>query len=332
MPITVIVPSADGTETRLTFDGMQRIVIGRGASCDVRLPDASVSHRHACLRPKGADFLLTDEGSTNGTFVGQVRIASRTTRIVRSGDAVRVGRIWLGLRIEQRPATRDVAATTRDLALALVAEALAAAGNDLTVRLRVVEGADLGATLALKNEGHAYVVGRAAQCDLPLSDGDASREHVSIVRRGGVVFVCDLATKNGTWLGDARAPPHHDVAWRPTHMMQIGSAVLALEEPVRDALARIENAPDESLSAGDPVAPPPRSISSPEGTGASDQHNASGGHSDSPSAAPMERVTSHANSWRQERARFSIADVAVMATAIGVLAASIAGLLWLLRG
>lgn len=39
MAITVIVRSEGGSDTRLTFDGMQRVVIGRGAGSDVRLPD-----------------------------------------------------------------------------------------------------------------------------------------------------------------------------------------------------------------------------------------------------------------------------------------------------
>src|ERR1700687_4032997 len=100
MPLTVIVRSAGG-DARLTFDGTQRVVIGRGPGSDVRLPDSSVSHRHATLRSQGADFLVVDEGSTNGTFVGGVRIAQGTSRIVRSGDMVRVGRVWLALAIDQ---------------------------------------------------------------------------------------------------------------------------------------------------------------------------------------------------------------------------------------
>jgi pSer/pThr/pTyr-binding forkhead associated (FHA) protein len=75
MPITLLVRSADSAATdapRLTFDGVQRVVIGRGQSCDLRLPDPSVSHRHATLESRGGDFVLIDEGSTNGTHVGAV--------------------------------------------------------------------------------------------------------------------------------------------------------------------------------------------------------------------------------------------------------------------
>src|SRR5258708_5834766 len=138
MPLTVIVRSAAGEDARLTFDGTQRVVIGRGPGSDVRLPESSVSHRHATLRSQGADFLVIDEGSTNGTFVGDLRIAPHTSRIVRSGDMVRIGRVRLELRIDQSPITRDVAAATRDLAFALVSRAMAASGADRTTKARVV--------------------------------------------------------------------------------------------------------------------------------------------------------------------------------------------------
>src|SRR5271165_3569132 len=107
MPITVIVRSMVGDESRLTFDGTQRVVIGRGAGSDVRVPDASVSHRHASVRSQGMELLVVDEGSTNGTFVGDVRVAPRMSRIVRSGDWVRVGRVWLRLSMDPVPVTRD---------------------------------------------------------------------------------------------------------------------------------------------------------------------------------------------------------------------------------
>ena len=99
---------------------------------------------------------------------------------------VRLGRVWLELRLDQSPVTRDVGAATRDMALALVSQALAAMGDDPTATLRVVEGRDQGVTLALAEEGRVYILGRGAECDLPLADADASREHTQVdaARRG----------------------------------------------------------------------------------------------------------------------------------------------------
>jgi pSer/pThr/pTyr-binding forkhead associated (FHA) protein len=322
MAITVIVRHGDGEDTRLTFDGSQRVVIGRGAGSDVRLPDASVSHRHASLRAQGADFVVIDEGSTNGTFVGSVGIAPRTSRIVRSGDKVRVGRIWLEVRMDHSPVTRDVAGATRDLALALVSQAMAVLGVDRTLRVTVVEGRDQGASLALAQEDRVYVVGRAAETDLALEDADCSREHLHVVVRGGVTFVRDRGAKNGTYLGDARAPDDREVPWRPTTMIRIGRTVLALDEPVARALAEIEHAPDEATSDVPPPPVDPAPLPPPEAA-----------LLDASSAAA---VVSLEGAERSPRARaksgWSVTDLLVMAAAVSVLALSLAGLVWLLRG
>jgi pSer/pThr/pTyr-binding forkhead associated (FHA) protein len=325
MPITVILRSDDPEESRLTFDGTQRVVIGRGASSDVRLPDASISHRHASLRSNGADFVLVDEGSTNGTFVGGVRIAPRASRLVRSGDLVRLGRVWLELRIEQSPVTRDLAMATRDLALLLVSRAMARAGDDRTVRLRVVEGIDQDAVLRLEADGHAYLLGRAPHCDLRLSDADASREHVRVLRQDGQVTLQDLGTKNGTWIADARLPEGRNTVWRPAQMVRIGRTVLALEEPVNLALAEIEDAADEQFAPEDAMKAgmngPPRSDPACAVV-ASNEHL----------ATHLDREPKREPRAAGQRRRWSVLDLIVMAAALGVLALSLAGLVWLLRG
>lgn len=326
MALTVVVLSAEGA--RLTFDGTQRVVIGRGAGSDIRLPDTSVSHRHATLRAQGSDFVVVDEGSTNGTFVGSVRVAARTSRIVRSGDRVRVGRIWMELRIDQSSVTRDVASATRDIALSLVARAMDARGADRTTRVQVVEGQDQGAELALPEEGAACMVGRGAHCALALADADVSREHVRVERRAGGVWVRDLGTKNGTWVGEAPAPSDQDILWRPPHMIRVGRTVLALLEPVTDTLAAIEGAPDEALDpakvpgppklggAGGEDAPQPAADRAPPDASSAQGHGSPG--------APLVRES--------RRGGWSATDALVMGAALCVLALSLAGLVWLLRG
>jgi pSer/pThr/pTyr-binding forkhead associated (FHA) protein len=326
LALTVIIRHGDGGDTRLTFDGMQRVVIGRGAGSDIRLPDASVSHRHASLRAQGSDFVVVDEGSTNGTFVGSVRIASRTSRVVRSGDKVRVGRIWIEVRLDQSPVTRDVAGATRELAFALVSQAMAVIGDDRTPRVTVVEGRDQGARLALVEDGRVYVVGRAPHCDLPLDDADCSREHLDVVLRGGAAFVRDRGAKNGTYLGDAPAPEQREVPWRPTMMVRVGRTVLALDEPVARALAAIEEAPDEATQDAPPPPPDPAPATAapaPAVEGTTDAPSVAG-------IAPVDAIEVVA----KERAKsgWSVTDLLVMAAAVSVLALSLAGLVWLLRG
>ncbi len=342
MPITVVVRRGEGASgTRLTFDGMQRVVIGRGSGCDVRLPETSVSLRHASLRSRGADFVIFDEGSTNGTFIGDAKIAPGTSRIVRSGDMVRLGRVWIEVRIDQGPVTRDLAAATRDVALALVSRALAARGCDLTTSVRVLEGPDQGVVLALHDEKRAYTIGRAANCDLALSDEDASLEHARLTRRGKLVSIRSLGAKNGTWLGDVRVEDERDWPWKPSQMLRIGRTVLALEEPVAQALAHIESAPDEALDPNTPVeapdAQPPvaaANLSDPSAI-ASDGDPIADDAAGGPASV---RATGEAGTpgppdavAMPPRRLWSITDLVVMGAAVSMLALSIAGLVWLLR-
>jgi pSer/pThr/pTyr-binding forkhead associated (FHA) protein len=370
MPLTVIVGPDRDSDVRLTFDGMQPVVIGRGASCDVRLPDATVSHRHASLRAQGGDVLLFDEGSTNGTFVGDAPVAPRTSRLVRSGDRVRVGRVWLEVRVEQTPVTRDLPGATRDLALSLVARAMAARGEDGSTRLLVVEGPDQGASLSLREEGRAYLLGRGAHCDLALSDPDASREHARIVWRARTLQVLDLGGRNGTWLGETRLESQSSTAWRPAQALRIGQTVIALEEPVPRALARIEGAPDEPLLAAAAAPGAQTSGSSSASSTASSTATASvespstldpagaagastdgsvepaagtrAGEAELSAAAAIaavaddlaegsERDGSRARARSRRRSGWTISDFLVGAAALGILVASIAGLVWLLR-
>lgn len=334
MPVTVVVRSASsGEPPSLTFDG-ERVVIGRGAGSDVRLPDPSVSTRHATLRAQGAEYALVDEGSTNGTWVGGVKLPPHTPRIVKSGDLVRLGRVWLEIGVGQKPATPDLGLATRELAFALVQRAMDAVGDDTVARVRVAEGPDLGAELRLADEGRAYVIGRADACDLLLADADASREHAIVVRRGSQVLLRDLGSRNGVYLGDGRLTPDRDVVWRAPLMARIAATVLALDEPVTAALAELEAAPDEAMREEDiPPAPEialPAEAPLPVGAAPEAPPPSSFAPATSAPIAEVADVLPAAPPRRRRRV-WGVADILVVMLAIGVIAASIAGLVWVLR-
>jgi predicted component of type VI protein secretion system len=197
--------------------------------------------------------------------------------------------------------------------------------------VKVVEGPDQGVRLSLSAEDHGYVIGRAAECDLPLSDSDVSRQHVEVRRRGGAVVVRDLGTKNGSWLGDARLQSGDQALWRPVQMLRVGHTVLSLAEPIAEALAAIESAPDEALGAGEVSSEPPgvSATAAPEG-GAAPLPELETPRS---AAHDLLSVSGEADrAKRRPRAVWSATDVVVVSAAVGVLALSVAGLVWLLRG
>jgi len=65
------------------------ITIGRADDADVPLDDVSASRRHARITREGKDFVVTDLGSTNGTYLNDSRISCPT--VLRNGDRIRVG-------------------------------------------------------------------------------------------------------------------------------------------------------------------------------------------------------------------------------------------------
>jgi pSer/pThr/pTyr-binding forkhead associated (FHA) protein len=325
MALTVVVRSGDHpTPLKISLDA-PRIVIGRSEGCEIRLPDPSVSHRHASIRQRGSDYVVVDEGSTNGTFVGPVRLSPQAPRMVRSGELLRVGRIWLELGIEPVPTTEDPQLATREIALSLVSSALAAQGEAAAVKVRVVSGPDEGKELVLSEPGRAYVIGRGAGLDLILADSDASRRHVEVLRRGGTLWLKDLGSKNGAQLDGSALPANKETAWPRGKLVTVGSTELGYEDPVADALIELEASSDEKMRESDAVDPP---------TGSTRNANAPpavGTPNGSATAAPIIDVPRARPSAPPRRGQFRTADLLIALLALVVLAASGLGLLWLSR-
>jgi len=66
-----------------------RVAIGRGRDCELSLFTDSASRRHAEVYAEGAEFLVRDLGSKNGTFVNGERVTQ--PRALRPGDRIGVG-------------------------------------------------------------------------------------------------------------------------------------------------------------------------------------------------------------------------------------------------
>lgn len=78
-----------------------RLTIGRDRDNDVVLDaDKRVSRRHAHLVHREGQWVLHDDGSSNGTFVGDDRI---TTHPLRHGDRFRIGSTVFRLRLAADP-------------------------------------------------------------------------------------------------------------------------------------------------------------------------------------------------------------------------------------
>lgn len=68
--------------------GDQPLTVGRQADCGLRLDVKGVSRQHARIRRFGEHYVLEDEGSANGTWVGGEQV---TQRLLDDGDVIEFG-------------------------------------------------------------------------------------------------------------------------------------------------------------------------------------------------------------------------------------------------
>ncbi len=84
--VTVVEPPAlRGSSWRVT----DQVTVGRAPSCGIPLAEPTVSSLHARLVRQGAQMLVEDVGSRNGTFVNRERISA--ARPVQAGDRLGIG-------------------------------------------------------------------------------------------------------------------------------------------------------------------------------------------------------------------------------------------------
>lgn len=81
-------PTAEGTQT-IEISG-ERTSFGRGSESDHRFDDGGLSRLHASVYRDGDRVWITDENSTNGTFVNGERVSGAGTPL-RNGDSVKIG-------------------------------------------------------------------------------------------------------------------------------------------------------------------------------------------------------------------------------------------------
>jgi DNA-binding NtrC family response regulator len=85
----------DGPDRGKTFElEKPRVTVGRSAICEVKLNDRSVSGSHAEFEANEAGFIVRDLGSTNGMYLGEVRLREA---VVPIGTRLRMGTSTLQL-------------------------------------------------------------------------------------------------------------------------------------------------------------------------------------------------------------------------------------------
>jgi pSer/pThr/pTyr-binding forkhead associated (FHA) protein len=225
-------------------------LIGRGAACDVLLPDDAVSSVHARLEQRKGELWLLDQGSTNGTRLGDDRLGAEAVRW--PADAlVRIGAFELAIVEARAPVEGDQGTRTLTLAMRLLKEAMGEGG---LTRLVVESGPDAGKLLPLRDPGDVVVLGRGEDLPHALADADVSRHHAEVRRDWSGALARDLGSKNGTRRNGG--PLVEETRLADGDTLELGKTTLRFHDPTRrylDELATRADRPERPTAA--PAAP-----------------------------------------------------------------------------
>lgn len=264
MGARLFIHTVDGREVReelaYPFDQL-RVVLGRSAAADIRLPHRTVSERHASLEQNAGTYRLTDTGSTNGTRVNGQALVPHRGRRLQHGDQIDLGVYTLVFHdsiLVTEPLTADRSA---ELARRLLQEQGAQrSATGITPRLVVVTGPQSGASLdfsrAAGPDGLLAKIGSTTAADLTLEGEDIAEEHLHCVR-----------SPEGIRLQGQGTPPHAFTVGGHSHsewLLQdgdevcLGDVTLLFEEPSETVLHQLDDDQDLPYTyQAAATAPPP---------------------------------------------------------------------------
>ena len=197
--------------------------IGRDPAADIAINDPRVSWDHAVLKVEGANWVLEDLGSSNGTYLGPER--SRRIEIARPCE-VRLGHPESGPVVRFQPHSQTTAAAVPAPPTPAAAEyaQTGSPGPAPAPRAHTAPSSPMVVSRTSVTQVMASVVdrptsmtklgslpdttlriGRTPDNDLVLADLEVSRHHAELRRRtDGTFEIIDVGSSNGTYVNGAR--------------------------------------------------------------------------------------------------------------------------------
>ena len=86
-------------KTPYVLSKVKKFTIGRLKKNDISLPQKTTSDLHATIKWSKSSFRITDEDSTNGTYVNGKRISAVTA--LADGDKIKIGKYVINYSIKK---------------------------------------------------------------------------------------------------------------------------------------------------------------------------------------------------------------------------------------
>ena len=233
------------------------ITIGRAADNDIVIENLAVSRVHAIIKCENGRTFIDDQGSSNGTFVNDVRLQRAE---IMDRDMIAIGKHQLYF-YDSRADARRPSLADQDRTMLVSTPALEHC--TLPAELRVIKGRQKDESFALGEP--RMTIGRGDEADIKLADWFVSKLHAEIERRGDKYILRDLGSWRHTCINGERVEervlePGDQITLGPTLTLQFGIRPIG---PVAQPLKRIPH----ELAAADPEGCQPPALDSEANAG-----------------------------------------------------------------
>jgi eukaryotic-like serine/threonine-protein kinase len=206
-------------ERRYTFTTAP-LVVGRALPADIVLdrPERYVSKQHCEILRQGERILVRDLGSTNGTFLGDMRLERDVFYEWPPSSSIQLGPFNLLLKEKE---TLPAAASLPQDPAAPASEITRIQAVPFLVCLEAVPS-------EMKLLEKPITIGRAPDCDMVVNFAQVSKYHCRVQRQGDRIELVDLNSTNGTYLGSKRLAASTPVQWDGKTAFSVGPATFRL--------------------------------------------------------------------------------------------------------
>lgn len=234
------------TEPQIFLLTQERYTIGRDASNELVLASEFVSRRHAILQ-RGDDgrYMVQPYQTTNGTWEGVQLLEPGKPSRISARYPVRIGDFWLVFEagrnlsldavissqsgiisrqddsyndkidtiamvrpLDEEPESFNVPPMSEEL---LASDRLIFYGEDQSIQIE-------------KLNKEVLTVGRGSNQDIRLGGKRISRDHALFeIRSDGNIYITDLDSRNGVWMGDTLLVPQTSVMWLRHETLRIAN-------------------------------------------------------------------------------------------------------------
>lgn len=184
-PITLIILQNGAEIKRFNPPRHGYLSVGRDAECHLTLNDPKISRFHLTLVLQDNAIFVTDDGSTNKTFINNNAIEPYDLYPVVDGDEINLGQ------------------TTYSIWIAYPQAAVDNPTSAPSVSNQSQEHSSSSIQRMLEAKG-TLTIGRGDDADVRLPSLQVSRKHALLEKRDNGYLITDLNSKNGTFINGER--------------------------------------------------------------------------------------------------------------------------------